>query len=429
MIVNDGEDTRELDRALTTGLVAGGKPGLQRAYLAYADRLFEYCNGLVPDPDVAADALHDAFVVASQRAVELVEPDRLRAWLYALARNECLRLLANRDRDQVSPPEPDAEQWSPVRDAVARLPRGNREAYELAARHGLADHDIAEVLGISEPQVQTRLTRADGELARALPPGPDGSTEELLAAYREARFPTAPAVLWPRVELNCFDPGLEPERTAVVRRAGRFDPETGFPEPLDVRRRRRALVTGVVGAAAAVIGLLVLGAGAVAWLDQPSVPPAQAGGPGGGSPSAPGLATPTGAASPPASPTPTGTSAPSPSVPPGEPVPPPPQSPRPPAGPAAVEVAAGAERDCVVGGLFGYTLQATATASQPLTAAALVVVTDGGTEEFPMQVERESASVETEVLTDREAQWFVQVTTVDDATASTAPEAVPEACS
>jgi RNA polymerase sigma factor (sigma-70 family) len=426
MIVSDGEDDRGLDRALTAGLVAGGRQGLQRTYLAYADRLFEYCRGLVPDPDAAADALHDAFVVASQRAVELVEPDRLRAWLYALVRNECLRLLADRNRDLVEPPEPDTEQWSPVRDAVDRLPRGNRVAYELAARHGLADHDIAEVLGISEPQVQTRLTRADAELARELPPGPDGSTEDLLAGYREARFAAAPAVLWPRVELNCFDPGLAPERTAVVRRAGRFDPETGFPEPLDVRRRRRALVTGVVGAAAAVVGLLVLGAGAVAWLDQPAAPPAQAGP--GGSPSAPGPATPTGSAPPEVSPSPTGTSAPSPSIPPGEPVPPPPQSSRPPAGSSPVEIAADAERDCVVGGLFGYTLQATATASQPLTAAALVVVTDGGTEEFPMDVERESASVESEVLTDREAQWFVEVTTVDDEAAATQPAAVPESC-
>src|SRR5690606_14590265 len=78
------------DRALVAALVAGDPRGLEGAYRAHADRIYTYCRGVLRDPDAAADAVHDTFVLASQRAHQLRGPARLRSWLYAIARNECL---------------------------------------------------------------------------------------------------------------------------------------------------------------------------------------------------------------------------------------------------------------------------------------------------------------------------------------------------
>jgi DNA-directed RNA polymerase specialized sigma24 family protein len=41
----------------------------------------------------AADAVQDTFVIAADRLADLREPDRLRAWLHAAARNVCLRKI------------------------------------------------------------------------------------------------------------------------------------------------------------------------------------------------------------------------------------------------------------------------------------------------------------------------------------------------
>jgi hypothetical protein len=52
----------------------------------------------VHEPEDAADAPQDTFVVAAQKVRGLRDPDRLRPWLYAVARNECLRRLRARAR-------------------------------------------------------------------------------------------------------------------------------------------------------------------------------------------------------------------------------------------------------------------------------------------------------------------------------------------
>ena len=48
---------------------------------------------MLSNPADAADAVQDTFVIASSRLAELRDPGLLCAWLYAVARNECLRIL------------------------------------------------------------------------------------------------------------------------------------------------------------------------------------------------------------------------------------------------------------------------------------------------------------------------------------------------
>jgi RNA polymerase sigma factor (sigma-70 family) len=375
------------DRALVAALVSGDPRGLEGAYRAYADRLYSYCRGMLRDPDAAADAVHDTFVLASQRAGQLREPDRLRSWLYAIARNECLRMLRGRRRHapleeagQVSAPETDpvaglraAEIQELVWAAAEGLNPGDREVFELAIRHELPAPEIGELLGVSVAHAHARLSRARTQLERALGAllvartgrqdcpqlaellgNWDGKLTALLrkrvsrhvedcptcqerqrrqlrpaalfSAYAAVPFLAVPAELWPRLERTSFDPGAGPARDAIAQRAGRFDPQTGFPRPLDLRRRRMA-VAGV--AAIAVAALLAAGAGAM-------VPPvflsAEEPGP---LPTAAAVASPTpspsASATPSPSASPTATASGSPAAPaPSPPPPPPPPSTGPP---------------------------------------------------------------------------------------------------
>ena len=81
------------DSEVVASIVAGDPAGLATAYDRYADPLYKYCRSMLTDPADAADAVQDTFIIAASRLDGLRDPQRLRSWLYAVARNECLRIL------------------------------------------------------------------------------------------------------------------------------------------------------------------------------------------------------------------------------------------------------------------------------------------------------------------------------------------------
>ncbi|MFE0592837.1 sigma-70 family RNA polymerase sigma factor [Micromonospora echinospora] len=170
------------DRTLVEAVRRGERAGLEGLYRRYADRLYTYARVLVREPEAAADAVHDAFLTASQRIDQLRDPDRLRPWLYAIVRNECLRQI--RDRSRSAPldeaAEPVADTADPgtdvntaqIRDlvhtAAAALNPGDREVVHLAIRHDLSSVDIGAALGVPANHAHARLSRARTQLERAL---------------------------------------------------------------------------------------------------------------------------------------------------------------------------------------------------------------------------------------------------------------------
>src|SRR5215469_8470104 len=86
------------DREIVAAIVAGDPAGLAAGYDSYATVLYNYCRSLLAEPADAADAVQDTFVIAAAKLGGLRDPDRLRPWLYAVARNECYRRLRGRAR-------------------------------------------------------------------------------------------------------------------------------------------------------------------------------------------------------------------------------------------------------------------------------------------------------------------------------------------
>ncbi len=79
-------------RDVVAAIVAGEPEGVAEAYDRYAGSLYACCSRALPRPE-AAEALQDTFLIAVSRLAGLGDPDRLEAWLHAVARNECLRRL------------------------------------------------------------------------------------------------------------------------------------------------------------------------------------------------------------------------------------------------------------------------------------------------------------------------------------------------
>src|SRR6266487_245797 len=189
------------DREMAAAIVAGDPAGLAGVHDRYAAALHAYCRALLTDPGEAADAVRDTFIVATGMLAHLRDPDRLRPWLYAVARNECHRRLRAADAAGDGPigPEgavdgaeaadgadaadaavPAADETSDatrgpadiaaashrseprelVEGALATLNPGERDIAELNLRHDLDDADLAAMFGASRNQAHATASRA-----------------------------------------------------------------------------------------------------------------------------------------------------------------------------------------------------------------------------------------------------------------------------
>jgi RNA polymerase sigma factor (sigma-70 family) len=174
-----GSDMR--DSEVVAAIVAGDPAGLAEAYDRYAALLYNYCRTLLGEPADAADAVQDTFLIAASRLSGLRDRDRLRSWLYAVARNECRRRVRSggepapleeaRDMTDeaadVSAGAEKAELRALVRDALMGLGSAEREILELQLRQGLASGEVAGVLGISRNHAHALLSRARDQLEAA----------------------------------------------------------------------------------------------------------------------------------------------------------------------------------------------------------------------------------------------------------------------
>src|SRR6202034_4506870 len=148
------------DSEVVASIVAGDALGLAAAYDRYAEPLYQYCRTLLADPADAADAVQDTFVIAASRLDGLRDPDRLRPWLFAVARNEARRILRSKKGTSALDEAPDmtggsddiaadaerADLRALLEDAAAGLNAGERELIELQLRQELETAEVATVL-------------------------------------------------------------------------------------------------------------------------------------------------------------------------------------------------------------------------------------------------------------------------------------------
>ena len=170
------------DGEIVAAIVAGDPAGLAAAYDNYAPGLYAYCRTLLSEPADAADAVQDTYVIAAAKLDGLRDPDRLRPWLYAVARNECYRRLRARGLSapldaamEATSDEPGVE-LGPEReelrdlvvDALSGLNPSDREVIELNLRHALDGEELADALGVSRNHAQALVSRARSQFEGSL---------------------------------------------------------------------------------------------------------------------------------------------------------------------------------------------------------------------------------------------------------------------
>ena len=135
---------------------------------------------ILRDPDLARDAVQDAYLRAWRDLPGLRDPDRLDAWLHRLTVNACLDTMRRHKRRvievQLSPtlPMSIADHASLIADrdqlerGFVRLSIEQRAVLVLHFYAGMPAPDVAETLGIPVGTAQSRLHRAIQALRAAI---------------------------------------------------------------------------------------------------------------------------------------------------------------------------------------------------------------------------------------------------------------------
>ena len=158
------------DEALYEKVLRGDLGAFDVLYGRHERPLFGFILRHVADRPEAEDVLHDVFCALLRERPSGLRS--VRAWLFEVARNQCLNRLRSRTRatralqaaareSSPSAPAPDEalgqrEATAALRRAVGRLPPPLAELYELRAR-GLSYEELATALAIPLGTVKSRM--------------------------------------------------------------------------------------------------------------------------------------------------------------------------------------------------------------------------------------------------------------------------------
>jgi RNA polymerase sigma factor (sigma-70 family) len=235
------------DAELVSGSMAGDKSAFAQIYDRYADRLYDFCVGMLRDYDAASDCVQETFCVAATRLHQLREPDKLRPWLYSVARNEALRRLRERRRETPAEELPDVQSddagpdtlsaRTELADLIAEVAGGlsdrDRALLDLTFRHGMDGSELADALGVSHTNANTMVHRLRRTIERSL--------GALLVSRRAANTSGACA------ELREILAGWDGQFTVLMRK--RVSRHIESCRTCDEERRRLVSPAALLGAA------------------------------------------------------------------------------------------------------------------------------------------------------------------------------------
>ena len=174
---------------------SGGDPAaMERLLTRVQEVAWRFSVAVCGHADDAEDAMQEALLKTYRYTSSIREPEAFRPWLHRTVKNACLMNRRKRvheprrlesldqphaagDRAAYDPPDPgrNPEQLAAnsrlkgrLQQAMRGLPPSQRAIVFLREMQGLSTREVAHVMGISEDNVKTRLSRARKALQTAL---------------------------------------------------------------------------------------------------------------------------------------------------------------------------------------------------------------------------------------------------------------------
>jgi RNA polymerase sigma factor (sigma-70 family) len=203
---------------------AGDTTAFAELVESYRPRLDLLARRMVEDSEDAQDVVQEALLHAYLGLTQLREPERFGGWLGAIVLNVARMTLRRRGAYQralarvFAEPrgaEADVDTAARVREAIALLPRHERDVIVLHYVDGLSCEEVGALLGRSTGAVRVRLHRARARLREELAP----FAVEEQPSEREERVMVEMKVDDVLVRVSGEDDVVEEQRIVLLREA------------------------------------------------------------------------------------------------------------------------------------------------------------------------------------------------------------------
>jgi RNA polymerase sigma factor (sigma-70 family) len=177
------------DGELATLSIAGRQAAFAEIMRRYRQPVFRLARACTGEPDEALDLVQETFVAAHHALARYDVQRSMKAWLSTIAINKCrdwgrkrtvrrffsFAVSEDGQADAVIDDGPatdttvaDRQELDRVTRAIATLPMNLKEVLVLRTIEGLSQAETAEVLGVSQKAIETRLYRARARLIEKL---------------------------------------------------------------------------------------------------------------------------------------------------------------------------------------------------------------------------------------------------------------------
>jgi RNA polymerase sigma-70 factor (ECF subfamily) len=168
------------DEMLIKRIANGDQLAMRLLFARHQMQLYRWLVRLVRDEALAEDLLSEVFLDVWRQAVSFEGRSSVSTWLLAIARYKALSALRRRTDmqldDEIAAAIPDpadnperalqnAERTELLRRSLARLSPEHGEVIDLVYYHGKSVKEVAQIAGVAEATVKTRMFYARRKLA------------------------------------------------------------------------------------------------------------------------------------------------------------------------------------------------------------------------------------------------------------------------
>jgi len=173
-------DNTSSDETLITRIAGGDELAMRTLFARHQVRLYRFLVRIVRDETLAEDLLSDVFLDVWRQAAQFEARAAVSTWLLAIGRYKALSALRRRTdvelndemASTIADPADDPEILLQKRDSgevlrqcVAALSPAQAQIIDLVYYHEKSVSDVAEIVGIPEATVKTRMFYARRKLA------------------------------------------------------------------------------------------------------------------------------------------------------------------------------------------------------------------------------------------------------------------------
>lgn len=177
-------DKKETSDQALVGLIArGDRDAMQVLFARHNVRVFRFLMRFVDSEATAEDLVSEVFIEVWRNAAKFETRSQVSTWLLGIARHKALSALRRRSTDELDDdviefiedpsdnPEvtlQKAERSAILRDCLKQLSPAHREIIDLVYYHERTIDDVAEIIGVSQNTVKTRMFYARKRIGELL---------------------------------------------------------------------------------------------------------------------------------------------------------------------------------------------------------------------------------------------------------------------